>query len=152
VITQQTKSIEHPSSYIRHPTRAAIESLAARFGLPNSPEMQDWEYEVADPSRIDEFLSTLEGEALSEDERYTLAIIVMESFNDLASAQPDIEGSESWRRFVEYIGKNRQLDVATIQYYAMEDTPLEDAFDITPAVRPLWARMKAILNRMEEPI
>jgi hypothetical protein len=32
----------------RHPTRAAIDSLAKRFSLLNDPGMQDWEYQVAD--------------------------------------------------------------------------------------------------------
>jgi hypothetical protein len=33
-------------------------SLATRFGLPYHDDMQDWEWEVADSARFEEFLAT----------------------------------------------------------------------------------------------
>lgn len=41
----------------RFPARAAIAALTIRFNLPNTKNMQDWEYEVADANRIAEFLA-----------------------------------------------------------------------------------------------
>ncbi len=46
-----------PKRLWRFPTLATIDLLAQRFNLPNHPNMQDWEYEVADPDRVDEFLA-----------------------------------------------------------------------------------------------
>jgi len=49
------------------PTGDAMQKLAARFNLPYGPEyphMQDWEHEVADRRRIDEFLLAYETEEL----------------------------------------------------------------------------------------
>lgn len=43
-----------PQRYWRFPTSEAIDALAARFGLSNAPEMQDWEHRVADPNRLPE--------------------------------------------------------------------------------------------------
>jgi hypothetical protein len=60
-----------PERYWRWPTREASDSLAERFGLPNHPGMQDWEYEVADANRLHEFLPALEGSDLTDDERFS---------------------------------------------------------------------------------
>jgi hypothetical protein len=49
-----------PEHLWRYPTKDAIENLAKRFDFPTDPQMQDWEYEVADASRIGEFLAAYE--------------------------------------------------------------------------------------------
>src|SRR5437868_2801561 len=87
-----------PERYCRYPTRAAIDSLAARFGLRNERHMQDGEWEVADASRTEEFLRALEADDLSDDERFTLAEMVMEGFDELAAGS-DLAMSEQWQRF-----------------------------------------------------
>jgi hypothetical protein len=72
-----------PDHLRRYPTWAAIDALAARFGFVNEPGMQDWAWEVADPSRIDEFLAAYEDGDLSDDERFTLMDTMLQSFEDL---------------------------------------------------------------------
>ncbi|BBB62899.1 hypothetical protein UNDKW_4626 [Undibacterium sp. KW1] len=61
----------------RFPTRAAIDALAIRFNLPNTKNMQDWEYEVADANRIDEFLVAYDSGELREDEKFTLMAMLV---------------------------------------------------------------------------
>jgi hypothetical protein len=48
--------------------------------------MQDWPWEVADAERLDEFLAAYEGGNLSEDERFTLMEVILQSFEDLAAS------------------------------------------------------------------
>jgi len=67
-----------PERYWRFLTRAAINALSARFNLPNEPPMQDWEYEVADATRDFGVLAALEGNDLTDDERFTLSETVMQ--------------------------------------------------------------------------
>ena len=45
--------------------------------------MQDWEWEVASPERIDEFLAAYEGGELTDDERFTLMETLLQSFEDV---------------------------------------------------------------------
>ena len=71
-----------PEHLWRFPTRTAIASLATRFGLPNTLEMQDWEWEVADYERIDEFLDTYETEDVTEDELFVLMEMLLQSFSE----------------------------------------------------------------------
>jgi hypothetical protein len=72
-----------PDHLRRYPTRKAIDSLAARFDLPYTPFMQDWEWEVADSDRIDEFVAGYHSGELNEDERFTLMETIIQSFEDL---------------------------------------------------------------------
>ena len=71
-----------PEHLWRFPTQAAIERLAERFGLPNTPDMQDWEWQVADPERTDEFLSVFLADELDEDERFTLLETLIQCFEE----------------------------------------------------------------------
>jgi hypothetical protein len=61
-----------PEHLSRFTTREAIDRLAQRFGLPNTPGMQDWEWQVAYPARIPEFLAAYAMGGLSDDERFVL--------------------------------------------------------------------------------
>ena len=73
-----------PKHLWRFPTAAVIDSLARRLSLPNTPRMQDWQWEVADCARLSEFLDAYENSGLTDDERFTLMEIMLESFEDLA--------------------------------------------------------------------
>ncbi len=72
-----------PEHLWRFPTADARASLAARFGVPNEPHIQDWEWEVADPARIDEYISAYVDAGLTDDERFTLMETVIQAFEDL---------------------------------------------------------------------
>jgi len=62
-----------------YPTRTAIDALAARFGLPNRPDMQDSEWEVAGPTRLDELINAYKSGELDDDERFTLMETIIQS-------------------------------------------------------------------------
>ncbi len=68
--------------FMLHPKAHAINALAKRFDLPNEPSMQDWEYEVADAQRINEFLIAYTEKTTSEDEKFVLMEMLIESFSD----------------------------------------------------------------------
>ena len=133
-----------PERYWRFPGDA-IESLAARFGLPIEPWMQDWEYLVADAGRLGEFLAALEAD-LTDDERFTLGQIVMESFEDICAEPRDVEGSAEWRRFVAVLRGRPTLHAYTLCYWSALPGSLAD-FCVSPLVRPLWAELQPVVLR-----
>ncbi len=133
-----------PERYWGFPTRAAVDSLSARFGLRNEPWMQDWEYMVADESRLEEFLAELEGGDLTDDERFLLSQTVMQCFENLASEGRDVAAMDQWRRFVRLIRARSDLYLYTLCYWAVLDSSLEDAFHISGLVRPLWADLEPV--------
>ena len=113
-----------------------------RFGLANEPSMQDWEFEVADPSRLEEFLVALEGDAMTDDERFTLSQTVMQCFDDLAASNNDVAAMGQWQRFVRVVRARPELHAYTLCYWAALDSAFEDAFCISGLVRPLWAELE----------
>ena len=130
-----------PEHLWRFPTRAAIDALSLRFGLANDPAMQDWEWQVADADRIDEFVAALETDGLSEDERFTLMEIVLQSFEELSAP---LELDQRWKRILEILDQNVSLHGHSIWYWSCLD--VEDPTDwwrVTPYMRSILGKHRA---------
>ena len=120
----------------RFPTGAAQESLARRFDLPNEEGMQDWEYEVADFDRIDDYLVAYQSGELSDDERFSLMEMLMEAFR----GSDGLETSTRFGLVLKLIEASMGLHLYTIWYWACMDSELEDAFENAPFMREIIAR------------
>ena len=58
-------------------TKKAIDSLIIKLNLPKKDEFsQDWEYEVSDSERLQEFIEFYQKNELTKDEKFTLMIII----------------------------------------------------------------------------
>ncbi|MEM8641247.1 MAG: hypothetical protein AAGG51_20885 [Cyanobacteria bacterium P01_G01_bin.54] len=131
---------ECPSHLWRHPTRSAIDSLAKRFDLPNDEKMQDWEYEVADPDRVAEFIDAYKSGELSEDERFTIMETIIQSFED---QEKPLEENKEWQEVLRLIEINLDLHICTVWYWSLvEDEPKDKSewWKVTPFIRPILAR------------
>lgn len=122
-----------PNHSFRCPTRAAIDSLSARFGFSNDPGMQDWEFEVADASRIDEFLEAYESGELDDDERFTLMQTIIQSFENL---NDPLETDARWSGVLELLDANIALHGYSAWYWSCEDAlDPRDAWQVSPWLR-----------------
>lgn len=130
----------------RFPTRTAIDALAIRFNLPNTRNMQDWEYEVADSNRIDEFLAAYDGGELSEDEKFTLMTTLFQSFWDALDESRNILNSTSWKHFMDLLERDIDIHIYLVWYWSSVDKPEADIenpdymFSISPLIRPVLLR------------
>ena len=113
-------------------------SLAKRFELPYSDFMQDWEWEVADPLRIDEFLEAYESDELTEDECFVLMETILQSFEELETFS---QNDKRWQQVLEHLSKNAALHMNTLWYWS----GLNSDFNIAPLLYPLWKRHHAQL-------
>ena len=118
-----------------HATRGTIEGLAKHLKLPlPDPFSQDWEYEVADPARVTEFLKAYDSGRLKSDEKSVLLNVILASYNDAideGSARP-----EDWEWISRYLVRDRAIHEAAINYWALPDEiELENCFPITPLMR-----------------
>ncbi|MDQ0888777.1 hypothetical protein QFZ81_003865 [Paenibacillus sp. V4I9] len=121
-------------NYPKYVTREAIENLVEKLSLPKPGSFtQDWEYEVADDTRIDEFLSFYESSSLNEEEKFALMIIIIGSLND-AIEKGDVDES-ILRKAKELLLKDISIHTNTILYWSLENEDLEDCFAITPFIR-----------------
>ncbi|WP_456715262.1 hypothetical protein [Bradyrhizobium sp. USDA 4353] len=114
--------------------------------------MQDWEWEVADPTRIDEFLSAYESGELSEDERFVLMETIIQSFEDLQRLGNHPDPDERWQRVVDILDRNIDLHAHTVWYRSVLDAEdfndPEQQFWATPFARAILAKHRA---RLEKP-
>jgi hypothetical protein len=140
-----------PHRYPRPVTGEAMNRLSARFGLPRGPYDQDWEYTSADASRLGEFIDALEGDDLTDAERFTLSEIVMESFNDLMSMDETRAEPANWGRFTALLRARPKLHAFALCYWSALESMLEDAWHVTPLVRPLWAELQPLIDGPEPP-
>jgi len=132
-----------PKHLWRNPTRAAIDALALRFDLPNTPDMQDWEWEIADAGRIDAFMAAYQSGELDEDERFTLMETIIQSFEDLGDALPS---DGRWPRVLDLLDANIRLHASTVWYWAVSDaTSAEEQWSVTPSVRGILDKHRANL-------
>ena len=132
-----------PPHIWRCPTRDAIDKLAARFELPNHPWMQDWELEVSDPARIDEFLAAYISEQLSDDEKFTLMETIIASFDELAATGRNLDADTRWRLTRSLLQNNIPLHAYSVWYWSRLDAEEEDEmFCISPLIRDVFAKHK----------
>ena len=122
---------------IRYPTQFAIQTLAKRFNLPNSQTMQNWEYEVADSNRINEFLKAYIEESLTEDEKFVLMEILIQSFDD---SDRNLAQDIDWQCLLYLLEKNIELHATTICYWACGNTAYDLCWTVTPYLRKIKLR------------
>lgn len=104
-----------PEHLWRHPTAAALERLASRFGFVADPSMQDHEAEWADPERIDEFLAIYEAGQLDDDESFVLMAVILNSFE---FAEPPSLSSPQWPRTLHLIERDIAIHIHSVLYFA----------------------------------
>jgi hypothetical protein len=131
--------------FIRYPTAQAVDSLAVRFNLPNHPEIQDWEYVVADSSRLDEFLDAYNSGELTDDERFTLMETILQSFEEL---QGKLNAHPRWRETLAILESNFNLHVYTVWYWSGRDEgPVDGEWRVAAPLRSILDRHLPRLDR-----
>ncbi|WP_146151785.1 hypothetical protein [Ahniella affigens] len=121
-------------------TQAARQALAARFDLPCSVAMQDWEWEVADPDRFEEFLKAYTPE-LPVDQRLALMEILVQCVEDSDS---EAKLATCWQRIKPLLEKNFNLHAETIQYWAcLEAGQLDEMWRISILMRQVKSQTAA---------
>lgn len=124
-----------PEHLWRFPTAAAIENLATLLGVPNDVSMQDWQWQIADSTRIDEYLGLYQGNSLTDDERFTLMETIIQSFADLPT---ELSTDPRWETVLETLDRNIRLHAHSVWYWAtLENESLDDCWTVTPFMRKL---------------
>ncbi len=121
----------------RGSTAAARASLAYRFGLPYDPFSQDWEWEVADPARFDEFVDAYVSGVLDEDERLALMEMLIQCVEDLDL--PSLASSPQWHSVATLLLTHSGLHANSVRYWScLGERDLENCFRVSSPMRGLW--------------
>jgi hypothetical protein len=135
-LTQALGGMEIPAQLWRYPTAEAIASIASRFQLVTHADMQDPEAELSDPERIDEFFAAYEDGSLTEDEKFLLMCILLNSFE--ISDHP-LHSQAQWPRTLALLDRDIAVHILTV--FAFSDP--EDDWLIGPDMRVLTAKYGA---------
>ena len=123
-------------------TKEAIDSLIMKLNLPEKDEFsQDWEYEVSDSKRLEEFIEFYQKNELTKDEKFTLMIIILESCDE--AILKDELSEKIWSEVEEILINDKEIHEKTIDYWSWYDNEnIEDCFYITPLVRKISEKIK----------
>jgi hypothetical protein len=125
-------------------------SLANRLQLPYDPSMQDWEWEVADPSRFEEFLEVYSSGDLTDDERFTLMEMLIECVEEMGL--PMIGSSPQWQTIASRLLARPELHVSSVRYWScLDDRDLEDCFRVSGPMRAIWQVVQADPADLKDP-
>ena len=108
-----------PPHLVRHPTAASIAKLARRFDLEDGLWMQDWEVQVADFSRVAEFLDAYDSAELDADDRFLLMEVIVASLDEGAHMGAQLENL--WRSAERVLRGDPKLH--TLSYWSCGDDP-----------------------------
>lgn len=122
-------------------TKEAVERLSKELNLPEPDEFsQDWQYEVADSNRIEEFVKFYLDNNLNKSEKFTLMSLILESTND--SVQNKSLNCETWEQIAKILTNDTDINKQILEYWACGDDKIEDSFYITPLIRKILERNK----------
>ena len=119
--------------------RTAIERLRTDLGLPGGDAYtQDWAHELPEEfrtaSHLHRYLTAYGDPSYGDTERRLLVQLSLDVVNDLLDQDEDL-GLEFWAQLLKVLKGHAQLHRDQVEYWALEDTPLEDAFPLTPLAR-----------------
>jgi hypothetical protein len=139
-----------PDYLIRYPTRAGRDALANRLSLKIDPFSQDWEWEIAEPARFEEWLAVYRSEPLSDDERFSLMEMLIQCVEDLARTcgSPDeVEKLPQWQAVAALLRTSPRLHASSIAYWSVFDhDDTEQQFRVSVPMRHVWAVVQPELS------
>jgi len=101
------------------------------------PFMQDWDIELADAARVEEFCDVYERQFWAEQEKSDLMRLIVASYDD-ALREGKVE-NQMWERISHLLKRDYDLHKDTIQYWSlMDEEDEENLFPATSFVREVW--------------
>lgn len=121
----------------------AYRRICEQLGLPlPGPFSQDWECELPGKFRtvdwLEKYLAYYAAPGCSSDEREIMMELMLDVADDLENESGHAVQVE---KVIAALAKNYRIYWELIDYWALEDSTLEDAFALTPAIRLLKAAL-----------
>jgi hypothetical protein len=119
--------------------RQAIDLLSADLGLPKGDSYtQEWAHELPEEFRTElylhRYLKAYSDPSYSDIERRLLVQLALDVINDLLD-QDESLGLKLWDQLLKILQGQYETHRDQMEYWALGDEPLEDAFPLTPLVR-----------------
>ncbi len=122
---------------MKYTRKEAIEFISKHLIIPMPQAYtQDWEWEMADADRLDEFINFYLNNCLEDHVKIILMELIISSFDDKINQGNDC--SSDWNRIKTILKDNLLLHRETIEYWARRESKDEDeCFAVTKYIRQL---------------
>ena len=114
-----------------------IEQLSRKLSLPYMGFEQDWDVELADKNRIDEFISYYNENDLSAEMKYATMSILLASYDDFLNDK-ELDIDYRWYEIEIILKSEKGIFRDLIEHWAV-DSEIENMFRITPLIREIKA-------------
>ena len=112
-----------------------IEQLSKELSLPFTGREQDWDIEMANSNRINDFLKFYKHNDLSNDKKAAIMSLMLASYEDFLNER-NIEIDDKWNEIKSVLESERVIFVELIHYWSLDNEVEEDnLFRITPLIR-----------------
>lgn len=114
-----------------------IEQLSKELLLPYTGVEQDWDIEMADSNRINDFLEFYQQNDLSVDKKMAVMSLLLASYEDFFN-ENDLKIDDRWRDVSSILETEKVIFVDLINYWSLSNEVEEDnLFRITPLMRKI---------------
>ncbi len=116
------------------------EKISIALNLPYTGIEQDWDIEMADKDRINEFIEFATTKELNENEKHAVIALLIASYDDFLDY--GLHDVEIWRKIKSIILNNRKLCDGLLKYWSCKysnyiSTRYDVEFNITPLMQEL---------------
>lgn len=99
----------------------ARKSLAERLNLEYYENMQDWEWEVSDYTRLNDFLNEYCKKETSDSEKMSLMEMILDSLNDLLYSGKQVTFNKYFDLTIKLLIESKDLHKGTLNYWSNSD-------------------------------
>lgn len=116
----------------------AIISINQKLKLQYLGFEQDWDIEMADYKRLEEFIAFFEKNILQNNEKFALIGLILASFDDLLNHLNTPHNAQLWDRISHIINEEKELYQELLEYWSLsKEKNQKEIFKITPLVREI---------------
>lgn len=117
----------------------AVEYINKIFSFQCIGIEQDWELEMANPSRINEFMSFYLDTQLSVDRKRALMALILASYDDLLNeTKLGVYANELWNKIKHVLESEKDIFSDLIAYWSCEkEINPDNYFKLTPFIREI---------------
>lgn len=112
-----------------------IEQISKELSLPFTGMEQDWDIEMANSNRINDFLKFYIESDLSNNKKIAVMSLILASYDNFLNDN-DLEIDERWNKIKLILESEKVIFADLINYWSL-DNEVTDIFRITPLLRTI---------------
>ncbi|RPE06025.1 hypothetical protein EGT74_27130 [Chitinophaga lutea] len=114
-----------------------VEHVSKELSLPFTGTEQDWDIEMADQRRVDEFVAYYKENDLSKEVKYAIMSLILASYDDFLN-EKDLDKDNKWNEIKVILKSEKEIFTNLINYWSV-GTETANVFRITPLIREVKA-------------